>query len=270
MIEVQSIFDRLWSDYTTQNPHALRVWELFSEQGETVVNDHIAFRTFDDPRVDIEILAKPFLESGYEFIGDYKFEDKHLFAKHYEHKTMQNAPRVFISQLITADFSPYLQEIVKDCISKIPSDVLASEGLIYSGNVWGKPSYEVYEKLRTESEYAAWVYVWGYCANHFTVSVNHLKTLNTLEKVNAFLKQNDFMMNDSGGEIKGTPAELLEQSSIKSGIVSIEFIEGMYEIPSAYYEFARRYADASGELYSGFIAKSADKIFESTDFYKKS
>jgi len=27
--------------------------------------------------------------------------------------------------------------------------------------------------------------------------------------------------------------------------------------------------DTDGKLYSGFIAKSADKIFESTDFYQK-
>jgi len=43
----------------------------------------------------------------------------------------------------------------------------------------------------------------------------------------------------------------------------------VHEIPSCYYEFARRYEDKNGELYGGFIAKSADKIFESTDFYKK-
>jgi hypothetical protein len=76
-------------------------------------------------------------------------------------------------------------------------------------------------------------------------------------------------MNDSGGEIKGTPAELLEQSSIKAGTLPIEFTDGIHEIPSCYYEFARRYPDKNGELYGGFIAKSADKIFESTDFYKK-
>ncbi|MEJ2595547.1 MAG: DUF1338 domain-containing protein, partial [bacterium] len=40
---------------------------------------------------------------------------------------------------------------------------------------------------------------------------------------------------------------------------------GIFSIPSCYYEFARRYPDASGKLYGGFIAKSADKIFEITD-----
>ena len=93
--------------------------------------------------------------------------------------------------------------------------------------------------------------------------------LNTIEKVNQLLKDNGFRLNDAGGEIKGTPGELLEQSSTRAGILPVTFIEGVFEIPSCYYEFARRYPDADGQLYSGFIAKSADKIFESTNVYKK-
>ena len=54
-----------------------------------------------------------------------------------------------------------------------------------------------------------------------------------------------------------------------AGILPVKFKEGTFEIPSCYYEFARRYPDHDGNLYSGFIAKSADKIFESTDFYTK-
>jgi hypothetical protein len=52
-------------------------------------------------------------------------------------------------------------------------------------------------------------------------------------------------------------------------MVRFLFTEGEFDIPGCYYEFARRYPDADGKLYSGFIAKSADKIFESTNFYKK-
>jgi hypothetical protein len=127
----------------------------------------------------------------------------------------------------------------------------------------------VYETLRKESEYAAWVYVYGFRANHFTVSINGLKKYDTIQKVNQFLKDSGFIINSSGGEVKGTPEELLEQSSIMAGILPVKFKEGTFEIPSCYYEFAMRYPDADGKLYSGFIAKSADKIFESTDFYKK-
>ncbi len=263
----KEIFEKLWIDYVNTNPHAKKVYDLFVAEGEEVVNDHIAFRTFNDKRINIDVLSTLFLKSGYAEKGDYRFESKHLYAKHFEHITDKDAPRVFISELILEDFSVDFQQIIKTEIDKIAIDKLSSEILIFSGNLWGKPSFKTYELLRKESEYAAWLYVYGFCANHFTVSVTDLKKLDSIEKVNLFLKDNGFLLNDVDGEIKGSAEELLEQSSIKSGIIKIEFIEGAFEIPSCYYEFAKRYKDNNGELYSGFIAKSADKIFESTNFY---
>jgi hypothetical protein len=263
------IFDKLWKGYTEKNPSVQKIYDLFEASGETVHNDHIALRTFNDPRVNIDVMARPFLEAGYEAKGEYQFEAKKLFARHLEHKTDEMAPRVFISELKTEEFSPELQKVVQEIIDRIPEEKLKSDDLILAGNLWGKPSFKRYEQLRDESEYAGWLYVYGFCANHFTVSVNHLKHLDTVEKVNEFLKKNGFRLNDSGGEINGTPAELLEQSSIKSEMVPVDFKEGTHEIPGCYYEFARRYPDSDGKIYSGFIAKSADKIFESTNFYNK-
>jgi hypothetical protein len=264
-----SIFNRLWKDYTTQNPDTKKVYDLFIAEGETIVNDHIAFRTFNHPAINVDALARVFLKNGYEFRGEYRFEQKKLLAKHYEHSTDVSAPRVFISELLVEEFSEYLRSRVAEWVSGIPQDLIHSDELIYAGNVSGTPSFEVYEKLRQESEYAAWLYVNGFCANHFTVSVNSLKKFDTIQKVNAFLKSKGFLLNDAGGEIQGTPAELLEQSSIKAGMVPVTFSEGTYHIPGCYYEFAKRYPDSDGKIYSGFIAKSADKIFESTNFYKK-
>jgi hypothetical protein len=263
------IFNRLWTSYILQNPSTKTVYDLFIAEGETVVNDHIAFRTFRHPLIGVDVLSQVFLKNGYEYKGDYHFETKKLYAKHFEHVTDREAPRVFISELLTDEFSPFLQQTVAAWASGIPASIAASDELIYSGNTSGIPSWEVYEKLRSESEYAAWLYVNGFCANHFTVSVNRLKKINSVEKVNALLKSHGFLLNDAGGEIQGTPAELLEQSSIRAGMVKFTFTEGQYEIPGCYYEFARRYPDSDGNLYSGFIAKSADKIFESTNFYKK-
>ncbi|NCC73591.1 MAG: DUF1338 domain-containing protein [Sphingobacteriia bacterium] len=263
------VFQKLWDIYTTQNPSTRKIHDLFTNVGEEVLNDHIAFRTFNDPRINIEVLSRPFITAGYVEKGQYEFKEKKLFARHYEHQSDPRAPRVFISELKLEGFSSFLQSAIKTAIDKIPEEKLQSDTLIYSGNLWGKPSHEIYNQLRRESEYAAWLYVYGFCANHFTVSVNGLKKFNSVEKVNSFLKENGFQINDSGGEIKGTPAELLEQSSIKSEMIMVDFEEGSFEIPGCYYEFARRYPDGDGQLYSGFIAKSADKIFESTDFYRK-
>jgi len=269
MEKAQKIFDKLWLDYTTRNPEVKRIYDLFVSEGERVLNDHIAFRTFNDPRVNIEVFSKPFVEAGYTYRGEYTFDEKHLYARHFEHKTFADAPRVFISELITQDFSILLQETVRRIIDQIPPRLLSPNELIFAGNPWEMPSFEEYNQLRNESEYAAWVYIHGYRANHFTINVNALRKYDSLQKVNQLLKNNGFLMNDSAGEIKGTPAELLEQSSTKSGIIQVQFKEGEFPVPSCYYEFAKRYPDKDGRLYSGFIAKSADKIFESTDYYEK-
>lgn len=260
----QALFATLWNDYTDRNPHALQIHQLFKKQDEHIINDHIALRTFNDPRINVDALAKFFIHYGYEEKGQYDFPVKKLFAKHYEHADPE-APKVFISELITEEFSPTLQKVVEESIEKIPVNLLKTEELLYSGASWKPLSYATYKALLAESEYAAWMYAFGFCANHFTVNVNELKHFKEIKAVNDFLLQHNFKLNTSGGVIKGTPKECLEQSSTLAGEITVEFAEGNYSIPSCYYEFAKRYALPNGNLYTGFIAASADKIFESTD-----
>ncbi len=260
----QPLFDALWNDYTNRNPHANKVFQLFHQQGERVINDHIAFRTFNDHRINVDKLADFFIAHGYEEMGTYDFPVKKLFAKHYEHAD-PTAPKVFISELMTNEFSPALQKIVRDCVRQIPANAVTQENFLTSGTFWQPLSYQVYETLLDESEYAAWLYAFGFCANHFTVNVNAFQTIKEICDINTFLQQHGFKLNTSGGLIKGTPMEYLEQSSTLAEEVDVKFIEGTYRIPSCYYEFAKRYALPNGKLYSGFVATSADKIFESTD-----
>ena len=259
------IFDSLWKEYTERTPSAQKINELLISEGNQVFNDHVAFRTFDEPRVNIEVLARPFLAAGYVECGDYTFEAKKLYAKHYEHATDKNLPRVFISQLKIAEFSSELQGEVKKMIDGIPVHELNADQLVFKGRLWEQPSFEVYEKLQAETEYAAWLYVNGFCSNHFTVDVNKLATFNSLQEINEFLQEKGFKMNTSGGLIKGTAADFLEQSSTLADRIPVEFKEKTKEITSCYYEFAFRHAMHNGELYSGFVTGSADKIFESTD-----
>jgi len=264
-MHIDEIFEKLWVQYANENPSVQKIHELFKKEGERIVNDHVAFRTFNDPRVNIDILSQAFTARGYTEAGSYHFPQKKLFAKHFE---KEGYPRVFISELLLGEFSGKLQAKVTGLIDSCDNATLDPDRLIIAGNIFNELSHDVYEMLREESEYAAWVYAYGYRANHFTVSINHLNTFDSIEKVNTFLKTNGFELNSSGGEIKGTPAQLLEQSSTLADRVKINFAEGAFEIPSCYYEFARRYSDADGKLFSGFIAGSADKIFESTDFRK--
>lgn len=265
----QAIFERLWQDYSHDIEAARKIHQLFEDEGEEVINDHIALRTFDDPRVNVDILAQVFIENGYVEKGHYEFPVKKLFAKHYEHSEDPEAPKVFISQLVTAKFSDWLQDFVRKLIDQVPASILAdSEKLLFSKTPWQPLHYKYYEKLLAESQYAAWLYAYGYRANHFTVNVNHLKQYDSIEKVNKFLKSQGFELNSEGGEIKGTPKDFLEQSSTRAGSQPVEFEEGVKDIPSCYYEFAKRYPGPDGKLYQGFVAASADKIFESTDTKK--
>lgn len=260
--DLSKTFETLWTEYVTLCPSALRIHDLLTNKGN-LVNDHIAFRTFDDQRVNSQVLADHFIELGYEEKGQYRFEQKKLSAIHLEHSDLL-APKVFISELIVSEFSPGLQETVHRIIEEIPDRYYGDPELVFRGRLWNTPSYRVYEELRAESEYAAWMYVYGFCANHFTVFVNHLSEFPHLSDLNDFLVQNGFSMNSSGGLIKGGPEVYLEQSSIMADRIAVEFQEGPQQIPGCYYEFAYRY-ERNGELFNGFVAQSADKIFESTD-----
>lgn len=265
---ITSTLSKLWEIYIDQNPNARKVFNLFSERGETVINDHIALRTFDLPKVNINKLAAVFRKDGYEMKGEYLFPDKHLYARHYEHADA-GLPKIFISQLELDTFSDEFKNIVSTIVGKINQEIIDSDSFIHSGVVWGDISFQTYNLLRKESEYAAWLYANGFVANHFTVSVNHLKSFSNLLEVNSFLKENGFLLNANPNEIQGSKEQFLEQSSIKAGLIEVKFIEGIKQIPSCYYEFALRYPMHDGKIFDAFIADSANKIFESTDFYKE-
>jgi hypothetical protein len=172
---------------------------------------------------------------------------------------------VFISELKVEEFSPRLQQIARGLIEQVPGDFPRRPDFPAIGRPW-RISYGDYETLRAESEYAAWVAAFGFRANHFTVLVNALKSFPTLQSLNNFLKQSGYKLNTSGGEIKGSSQILLEQSSTLADQVEVDFSDGRRTIPCCYYEFAKRYPDPkTGKLFQGFVERSADKIFESTD-----
>ncbi|MBY5993061.1 DUF1338 domain-containing protein [Ferrimonas balearica] len=259
---VDSLFNALWADYQTQCPSATAVHRLLGG-GQPIINDHVAFRTFNLPEVELDKLAAHFLALGYEPKGEYRFEQKKLKARHFEHPNPK-APKVFISELLLEECSVELQATVKALVAQLPAGATEAEEFLYSGARW-QVSQAQYRALLAESEYAAWLAAFGYRANHFTVNVNELEQFATLGAVNQALKDAGFELNASGGEIKGSAEVLLEQSSTLADKVAVRFSDGEAIIPSCFYEFALRYPQADGTLYTGFVAASADKIFESTD-----
>lgn len=257
------LFQSLWDDYTERLcPSAGNVHRLLQED-EPLINDHIALRTFNLAPVNLSVLATPFLELGYQEAGDYLFESKKLVAKHFEHPDPRQ-PKVFISELKVEECSAQLQTLVKKLVAEVDASQLKGFDFLYAGRLWSL-EHKDYQLLAEESEYASWVAAHGYGANHFTVSVNQLDQFEEVQQVNDHLSAAGFVINQSGGEVKGSPDVLLEQSATMADKVKVDLDDGVYQIPGGFYEFAKRYPMANGELYSGFVAASADKIFESTN-----
>lgn len=261
---VEKLFNELWKQYISIAPQAQEIKDLFLKtQKNDIINDHIALRTLGFDKCNIEVLAKNFTDLGYVKQNTYNFESKKLYAHHYSHNNPKYA-KVFISELKVYEFDKNIQDFLKTIIDKIPLNTLSSDALVTSGRHW-EISYEKYKELYSISEYVAWFYVYGFRANHFTVYINDLENFDNIEDINAFLKQNSYKLNISGGEIKGDPNVCLEQSSTLAEETNIVFTDGIFSIPSCFYEFAKRYKDSSNKLYNGFVAASADKIFESTN-----
>lgn len=257
------LFDALWAQYAKLTPQAKKIRALFEDRGETVVNDHVAFRTFDHPDLGLSKIAAPFEALGYEAKDEYRFEEKKLYARYWAHPD-ERLPKVFISELLLAEVSETVRDMAHDLIEQLAEEEIDDPDLVTAGRLW-KVDTQTYEAMAAESEYAGWLAAYGFCANHFTVFVNDLTTFDDLGALARFVEEAGFPMNKAGGVIKGSEDVLLEQCSTKASEVMCAFTDGELMIPSCYYEFAKRYPKPDGTLYQGFVAASADKIFESTD-----
>ncbi|MCW8109756.1 DUF1338 domain-containing protein [Alteromonas ponticola] len=263
--DINSLFDNMWQDYVAITPSAHKVHALLKdeENGSEIVNDHVAFRTFNLEKTSLDKLAAHFLALGYEEKGTYDFEAKKLNARHFEHSDTTQ-PKIFISELRVQELTEQSQAIINKLVAQMDAEAVKNENFLYSGRHWALTKEE-YETLLEESEYAGWLAAWGFRANHFTVSVNHLHHIDSLEEVNTLLKEAGFPLNTVGGEIKGGEEVHLAQSSIMADRQIVKFDDEEKEIPSCFYEFAQRFSMPNGKLYQGFVAESADKIFESTN-----
>ena len=265
MNERDVFFERLWQQYSSISPQAAAIHRLFESEGEVLVNDHIAFRTFANSTISIDHLESEIFAMGYQYLDSYHFEDKKLDARCYLHD--KSPTKIFISELLWENLSGKAQSILKNIIVQADSASHCCLGtLLSSGRLWALPSYADYLSLLEQSEYAAWLSVWGLRANHFTLSVNHFKKYPQLPQVVDLLQKQGYQLNTSGGVIKGTKEDLLIQAATMADKIEVEFEDaGKQEISSCYYEFAQRFKQKDGQLYQGFVPGSADKIFESTN-----
>lgn len=264
---MSAFFEALWQDYVGIAPSAARIRALFVEDNPELANDHVAFRTFDCEPLAIARLERPLADLGYRRHAPYAFEEKKLDAWAYL-PPEPDQPRIFLSALRVDALSSRARSIVAGLAqqaARIEPTRFDQASILHAGRLWDAPSWDDYRVLLEESEYAAWLSVFGLRANHFTISVNSLRSPRTLSGVVERVARAGFALNRVGGVVKGSPEELLEQASTLADRVAIRFGDGsIHEVPSCYYEFALRHPDRDGKLYQGFVAASADRIFEST------
>lgn len=257
-------FSYLWNQYIQVTPQAQSIQTLFNARGEDVINDHVAFRTFNIDGFNLEAVIPVLKSLGYEIFDSYQFPDKHLKAHAFLVPDDQAAPKIFFSEIECEKLSTESQRVIEKITANL-SGALTLDQLVGS-YPFQKPTQSDYLQLAAESEYAAWLSTMGYQANHFTVNINVLKTLPTMEAVVELLQNNGYSMNSVGGIIKGTETDYLVQSSTLADTIEFEFADGICDrIPSCFYEFAKRFSTADGKLFQGFVTNNANAIFDSTN-----
>lgn len=264
-MDTTQFFDNLWADYMSMTPQANQISTMLRDRGENIINDHVAFRTVGLGAITLLNLERQILALGYSRLAPYSFEEKHLDAWSYIHPD-PSQPKIFLSSFRPLCMSEASLKIMLRIILKINSETLdlSSPSLFWRGRPWDPISWDEYQILAADSEYLAWVAALGIRPNHFTVNINHLNTIDSVEQMLELVESIGLKVNESGGRVKGKGL-LLEQGSTMASHMDVEFSDGVRSIPTCYYEFAKRHKGPDGELFQGFVTSSADKIFESTN-----
>jgi hypothetical protein len=232
------LLDQLWTAYSAHVPYARTFVEL---AGGSFRNDHVAFRSLKG-RGGIAPIADFFERRGWQRRDAYDFPDAHLDAIYL---AKAGEPRVFISQLRSEDLSPRARRILEQ---------LPPQGPLTDVDSFSAPDILVREdellELERESQYGAWLLLFGREVNHFTASVDDVQQWQ--RKMSAA----GIPMKD---EIEGAPGTGLRQTATRAAPRTIRLRERDREWPYAYLEIAERNGG-----FDGFVAAQARQLFEMT------
>src|SRR5688572_4729911 len=140
-MERAQFFDTLWEDFVKIAPQAAAIRAKFVEHGEPVVNDHVAFRTFNRPPISLDALEPLIVGLGYQPFEDYRFVEKKLRARAY---ICPGAPRIFLSELLVDELSPPARQLVDSCVAQVTLPQL-SLATFSAGRLWAPVRYSDYE-----------------------------------------------------------------------------------------------------------------------------
>ncbi|MEZ5103621.1 MAG: DUF1338 domain-containing protein [Draconibacterium sp.] len=293
----EELFNRLWLQYIERVPYAKTYADLVTAKGGTVVNDHIAFRTFnthtgEQPegiRAIKHILN--FLE--YKSVEKYKFTKTMLNAVHFEHPD-EMLPKIFVSQLEVDQLPEWAQEIVKGCVKDtlyllsdksiellnilknngwLPleaADYLLDDLVNYFRRPWNIPAKDSVLKINDVSQYGAWVLLHGNSVNHFTAYINYqnVKQWPDLETTCKALAEAGVPMKETMEGEKGSKLQQSSTLAVKEE-VKVRTENGIEKIiwTYAYYELAERgfiTENGNRKLFSGFLGEQAVHLFDMT------
>lgn len=245
------LFDVLWTRYAAQVPAARTFVEL---SGGAFQNDHVAFRSLRRPGSGIELFAPIFEGLGFRRAGSYDFPEAKLSAIHLSHP--RGLPRVFLSELRQEELSPRSREI----LAQLPADPppppngakVESLAAWFAAPAVAPPEAELLE-LERESQYGAWLLLFGREVNHFTASVNDVEAwARRLHEAGVPMK----------GEIEGEPGAGLRQTATRAAPRTVRVAgapDKTREWPYAYLELAERHGG-----FDGFVTRQARQLFEMT------
>jgi hypothetical protein len=291
------VLERLWDQYCRRVEYARRYRDLVLGKGGRVVNDHIAFRTFNAPTgaqpPGIEAIARIITRLGYTAAGSYTFADKGLTARHYEHPD-RLLPKIFISQLEVDDLPSGCAAAIRAAVADA-SDLLDSVDLarlervaglpkqeqaslvdrlyrFFTQRPWPAPRRDTVLEVNKTSQYASWTLLHANSVNHFTAYINEQQVPEwpDIEATAAGLRAVGIPMKDT---IEGEAGSKLRQTATQAVDEDCEVTEadgrpGLLRWSYAYYELAER-GDAPGpdgrpQRFSGFLGQQATHLFEMT------
>ena len=294
------LLDTLWEQYKARVVYALQYEKMVETRGGKVLNDHVAFRTFNahvgGQPAGVEGIARVFTALGYEQKDKYIFADKHLTAWHYEHKIDGSNPKIFISQLEVDKLSLPTARMIKDNVAhaadllsfddrellatlakgkKIDNpagDALVKNLLRFFARPWDPPQRAAIAPINAESQYAAWTLLHGNAVNHFTAYINaqNVRDWPDLETTVEALRREGLPMKE---ELEGERGSKLRQSSTQAVDAACEVTEKDGRISKmmwsyAYYELAERglVPGPKGKpvLFQAFLGAQAANLFEMT------
>lgn len=270
------LLDALWAQYKARVSYARQYEKMVLERGGRVINDHIAFRTFNcatgKQPAGVEAIARVFTPLGYERKDKYLFEDKHLTAWHYEHKTNPDNPKIFISQLEVDRLSPAVAKMITDSVKDAPDLLDKDNPAGFFMRPWTPPKRNLIAPVNKESQYAAWTLLNGNAVNHFTAYINkqNVKEWPDLEATVNALRAAGLPMKD---EMEGEKGSKLRQSSTQAVDAECAVTEdngapGKMKWSYAYYELAERGMvpgpDGKPMLFQAFLGAQATNLFEMT------